>query len=421
MKEIKLEQISPSFGGLQNLHNSLPTHLQEIMQPFAEDGYVNDYEVVLFSLLCGIGATNYKVKFNHGKDAYHLNFYVFLFGMPASGKGIANLPTHYFKALSTYKKEEKKRTVNGVEIIPMTVISGDTTNSALTDNIATSSGLYLNETEADQVIQFRGSEANGLDATLRKAYSNDTLTKNRKGDGITDIENTILGCFIAGTPDQAKRLIDSTENGLFSRIAFIQIDYKSEFTNPFTGSHGIDYRKNFQLLGKPYAKLWQDLYELEDVFLDFSEVGAMITAKANEFYQRPEIEDKQIAVRQLSINTARIAGVLTVCRNIERSNFNWQVSIEDAETAMKITEVLYNNSQLSRQILGLKMPEPVDTGERLYKALPQRFKTFEAYVYAEGIVRPSMVDKYLRQWCEDGLLKKEAIGRYLKTLSIKSN
>lgn len=412
MIELQLEKISENFGGLEKLHSSLPPHLQELMQPLADAKDINDYQVVLLPLLAGVGGTIFKPQFRWSHDVYHLNFYVFIFGKPSSGKGIANNASHYFYELSNYKKDVFSRE----GITPQTVISGNSTSSALINSAAHASGLLVNETEADTCTQFEDS--NSLDVMMRKGYSNDPLTKNRVGEGVTDIERTYFSMSIAGTPNQAKKLIRSTENGLFSRIAFIEIEYKSEFKNPFLNSTELPLPDHFKRLGKKYLQLWKSIYGLERLYLDFSQAGEMIFTKAAEFYSQSDEDDKQLVIRQLGINAARIAGILTVFRNIGKDEFNWTVSIEDAETALKLTETLYNNSQSAREILTLETSSlsKSEKPKQFFSKLPSEFTTKEAYEVGSSYFNSqSSIDKYLATWKKNGLVYSPMRGIYSKS------
>jgi hypothetical protein len=92
----------------------------------------------------------------------------------------------------------------------------------------------LFETEGDTLSQTLKSDYGNYSDTLRKAYHHETISLSRRKDReYLEVKNPRLSVVLAGTPEQVRRLIPDTENGLMSRFIFNMLPYKRYIRNVF--------------------------------------------------------------------------------------------------------------------------------------------------------------------------------------------
>ncbi len=229
-----------------SIYNRLPKELKSLTENF--EGREKD--IVLLSsigVLSGCFPNIYGIY--AGKTIYpHL--YVVIIAPPASGKGSmekakALIEKIHDKLLKESRKEYDEcisdnniSNKNSCPPIEIKVLPANTSSADMYDYLNSSkNGLVIIESEADTMGQNLKKEWGDYSDVLRKAFHHEQVSMSRTTNKqFKEVKQPKLAMVISGTPEQLKPIIQSKENGLFSRIIFYNFDEISEFKNVFAKS-----------------------------------------------------------------------------------------------------------------------------------------------------------------------------------------
>ncbi len=297
----------------------------------------------------------------------------------------------------------------------------------------------LFETEGDTLSNtFKADYGNYSDA-LRKAFHHETVSFSRRTERtFEEVEHPCLSTVLAGTPEQVRRLIPDTENGLMSRFMFYHLPFKRGFRNVFATISLSDSKSvKFRQIGEKFKQLRIDFLRRGEFEFSIGEIEQQLFC---DYFQKTndeccdEIDDRiQGEVCRMGLMAYRIMMVLTIVRQLgnyvphdrnDTSPTRLVCNTEDFETAMTMIDVLVQHmafeyvrlSNKSHHGLALEHLKSTDIKRmRLYDMLPEQFTKKE---YAENVERlgenTSTTDKWLPWYINRGLLMRDGQGRFKK-------
>lgn len=333
------------------------------------------------------------------------------------------------KQYNTAKKGKKSRN----EVSPSTVpveppfkvlfIPGDVSSSRVIDHIVSNggNGIFC-ESEADSMGNSFKQEWGGYSTLLRKAFHHETMAYSRKGGSeFQEIDSPRLSVVLSGTPSQINNIIQSAEDGLFSR--FMYYTFKEQ-------------------------PKWQDVSPMdkENLTLRFDELSQTVASYAQKVNGQPikfdltrsqwlmvnqvfskwliEVstlvsEDADSSIKRLGLILFRIAMTLSILKYAEANETGTEITCSDAdfETALALAQVYKEHSlQMFRQLprTALKIDK---NKQKFFDALPcdKMFKRQEALDAGKQMeISERSVGTYLTLFSHNGLLDKPKYGFYQK-------
>lgn len=227
-----------------SVYDNLPPILRA--STLVEEGRSRD--VFLISLLVTLSGALPDVSGRYDMSRLFPHLFCLIIAPPASGKGSMNLVRHvqhryqqylgnlYEEALKQYKMDKANSTDSDSEepdkpIPKYFLIAANSSSAALIKRISHNNGEgVLYASEADTLSAANKQTWGNLDHWLRSIFHHESIGVERKEEWHY-IDNPKLAVLLSGTPDQLKTLIQSKENGLFSRFMMYIFEGEPEFKN----------------------------------------------------------------------------------------------------------------------------------------------------------------------------------------------
>lgn len=246
------------------IYDSLPEQLKLATSNFTG----RERDIVLLSSLAVISALLPNVYGIYGRKRVYPNLYLLIIAPPASGKGVMDFSRGWAerihqKILDVSRKEiDEYQKTNGkekrgspplrIKIIPANISSAEIYSMIKNGH----HGVVMIESEADTLSNMLNQDWGNFSDVMRKAFHHEVISISRKLDNVyLEIPNPKLSMVLSGTPDQVLPLVQSKENGLFSRFIYYTFNDISPWKNVFDESAATDYIKD---LGDGFM---YDLYE----------------------------------------------------------------------------------------------------------------------------------------------------------------
>ncbi len=441
-----VEQL-PTFS--DKIVSHLPDFLSRI---YAVANSTQDADVLILGTITVISACLPHVYGVYDGRKVFPNLFLFVTARASSGKGRLGLcryivePIHrrlreineaevieYRRKLAEYNAAGKKKVdMEKPEEPPMRMLFIPANSSAtavyqvLNDNGGR--GLMF-ETEGDTLANTFASDYGNYSDGFRKAFHHETISYIRRKDReYVDISKPKLSTLLTGTPRQIQNLITDAENGLFSRFIFYHLNIKTVWNDVFRQEDTLMLDEYFQELGQCFYDYYKVLeYNMNIRFYltpeqrkNFNE----IFADYQESYCADDKDEFIATVRRLGLITFRIAMILTLVRAMETFLPEERIicSDEDYDTAIIILKTLIEHSSDIFSRLPQAATTPVTSisplgslKQQLLDSLPSTFDrpTYQKLASELGLNLRS-VDRNIRQWVEDGKLKKLSQGKYMK-------
>lgn len=414
----------------QFIYNRLPQDLKELTENFKD----RERDIVLLSSLGVLSNCIPNIFGDYDGNSIYPHLYVLIIAPPASGKGVMNYsraliePVHdkiFNESLSGYliceENNQGKRTdKEDCPKVDVKILPANISTSEMYSYLGNSNhGLLIIESEADTMSNMLKNDWSNYSDVLRKAFHHEPISISRKIEKVFEnIKEPKLAIVISGTPDQLRPLVQSKDNGLFSRFITYSFDEISEFKNVFAKN-----RKNNKLIfekkGKEVYNLYESLCNLE-VPIEFS----FSVEQQQKFYNRikPIREDilnnhAQSFISNLhrhALVCFKIAMIFTALRNkdnlhtfktITCSNVDFIISLRLTQTLLRHNQFTFNTIENSG---GLSIQD-----DEILSALGERFTTQRAYEVGEqfGVPNRTMFDK-LQQWSKKRLIRRIKKGNY---------
>ncbi len=354
---------------IDEIIDRLPPMLKTPAQTLVDE---NERETFLIGSL-GVASglmPNYKGKY--GGRLVSPNLFTYILGGYGGGKGALgyarelgfevhkakmneakDLAINYANELDSYKDMLKKSAKSGDE--PPTKPKKPPAKMLFIPSNNSKSGIYqlleendgkgiLFESEGDTLSDALKQDYGGFSDTLRKAFHGEPLTMFRRlNDEHIEIPNPELSVVLSSTYNQMKDLINSSENGLFSRFLYYEITQNNEFTNVFD-SRKDQYEYVFENAATKFRQLYDELDNLPSpIFfsLTSSQQKKFLKVFNNKKAELIDIEESLGGTaNRLGIITYRVLMIISALRVFEAGSFDKNIVAlnQDFETAMMLIE-----------------------------------------------------------------------------------
>ncbi|MEI6435531.1 MAG: DUF3987 domain-containing protein [Bacteroidota bacterium] len=401
------------------IYEKLPPVLKELMDVFKPR---QDKEIVLLSslaVLSGCFPSMYGIY--DGKEL-NLNMYFAIIGPAGCGKSVAGWARYIVADIEeTYLVKGK-----------MLFFPADTSSSALVKALKRNdeSGILF-AFEIDTMTQNWGKEWGNISSLLRQAFQQESYEAIRNGEiketqEITVLKKPSLSLILTGTPNQIKKLIPNTEDGLFSRFAFYSINRIPEWRDVFNLDSGTGVKPSVNEQLVPLKKLFMKIVSAYDINLgrlrfDLTDdqkhqLNKHFDGLSETYLNRNGGDDIIAVIRRQGLMSFRIAGILTALRKYENIGETLLCSDDDFLIAMTLSNVFINSAVTLAKRLPKSLPPPIsETKQRFLDKLPSIiFTKKDADKIGKKIgIKADTVEKYLHD-LQPNYIRKEGHNKYQK-------
>lgn len=414
----------------KEVYDNLPPMLQELTKNF--EGREKD--IVLLSCLCVLSCCMPNVNGIYGGYTVYSNIYALIIAPPASGKGVMNYSRILIEKINSQikensrdlrtscieeKKQEKNKDYSLCPSIEMKVIPANISSAKLYEFMNRSQhGILIIESEADTLSNMLKQHWSNYSDVLRKSFHHETISKSRKIDEIEiEVSEPKMSVLLSGTPDQLISLINSKENGLFSRFLIYSFDEIAPFKNVFS-PQTVNYKSAFVNAGDVIFELYNQLSSRTSS-LNFMFTSAQSELAFKEFKLMHNIIVEELDKTALSnlnrhgLILFRICMILTILRNgqsavnmdtVYCNDIDFQVGLLFVKSLLKHsiqTSEIITEGYLSKQ------------DDELYYHLGEYFLRKDAIKLAKKYNIPvRTMDDKINQWCKKQLIIKIKHGQY---------
>lgn len=421
-----------------------PSYLQQVVQPAGNN---TERDILLLGALTVLSACLPNVYGMYDQFTVYPNLFLFITAPASSGKGKVNLcrrlvsPIHHHKREQTssekvqydvelaeyYDLKKKDKTLAKPAKPPekMLFIPANSSATGTFELLANNDGAGLIfETEGDTLAQTFKSEYGNYSDGFRKAFHHEPISYYRRTDSeYVDIPCPKLSTVLTGTPDQVLALMPDSQNGLFSRFMFYQMDrqkqWRDVFVNPM--EEGLD--SVFDRLGQQF-KGFYDTLEMRTEGVQIS-LQKEQTLQFHDFFSTQydkflflKKKGLEASVLRLGLICYRISMILTALRILENGKLAkvHQCSALDFNIALRITETLLEHTEA----VFLYLPErkPILPRQKTHKELfldqlPVEFTTKGFKDIAQVLdISSKSAERYIKGFIEKGYLQRSAQGQY---------
>lgn len=358
------------------IFESLPSFFNSLVSLFTDK---QQQATALFSSIVLISGVlpNYKVVYDD--DILEANLFGYIYGAAGSGKGAMKkckellLPIHnekkeraaqafqkYTQALKHSKKtkEDPILTDNkGPALIAppdeLLFLPANTTKSNIYTLMAANTGVVICEPEAMTLSTALKQEHGAFTDLLLQAFHHETFSYSRKSERTIEIQQPCLSILLSSTPRHVPLFFNNTENGLYSRFIFLQLNSSSEFRDPFVrNKHGIN--KAIEAKAQLVKKVYDNLSKCKDAPLYFRltrlQGNKMVAYFKPLLVEYKELFDDELdaVVKRYGVIFTRIAMILSIFETYENEDLKEVEEIVCTDTTFNCTlliiQALFNET-----------------------------------------------------------------------------
>ena len=388
----------------------------------------------------------------YGGKVVHPNLFSFLLAPPASGKGSLTfakmLADKYHKAVMSnskdaakqyeqemdahkhtkkyLKKDEKPPEAPEEPPFKVVYIPANTSNAKIIKHIEDNEGFgIICETEADTLGQTFKNDWGSYSDLLRKAYHHEKISISRKTNNeYFEIDNPRLSVVLSGTPNQILNIVQSAEDGLFSRFMFYIFASNPVWLDPSPKSNPVNLTEHFNHLSDYVYRMVRFLdttvtnIHLSDA--QWEKFNPLFDEYLFRIYNLVS-QDATSVVKRLGLIVYRFCMIFTAVRKFEHQmhDVDLQCTDEDFENALILADIYLQHSLLVYKNLpsqGTSIEfKPTSPKTNFFKELPNEFERKEAVeIGAKLNIKERTVDYHLAKLEKAGYLSKPRAGYYIK-------
>jgi hypothetical protein len=433
-----------------SVYNNVPNILSEASFAFEE---ARERDVFFTSALSILSGCLPKVSGEYGQKTVYPNLFTFILAPAANGKGSMTMAkmladtyheflknqsiskaSEYKTKLQAYKKQVSAINSKNIDQIPeepikppfkVVFIPANTSSAKLYEHLRDNGEFgIICETEADTLGIVFKNEWGSYSDLLRKSFHHEKASISRKTDNeYIDINNPRLSIALSGTINQVFNIIQSAEDGLFSRFIFYIFKSENKWMSPAPKVNGVNLTDHFKQLSQRVFEMVQFLENSPTIIKlsdnQWQQLDYHFDTYLKEFDEIADTDASSV-VKRMGLILYRICMVLTAIRKFENGDLSPEVTCEDIDfnIALELTDVYIQHSLLMYKNLpkqeGVQTLQLAPTKTVFFKMLPAAFKRKEAIDIAQSIgISIRMADDYLKKWC-DTLLCKKGSGHYVK-------
>lgn len=453
--EVIEEFETPSIS--QTVYESLPPFLKSMCLSF--DGE-RERDVFFLGTLGVLSTCFPRVQGFYDQKILGMNLFLFISAPASAGKGnlywsrkLANpvinlvrekyqIEMHdYEEAMKNYEsaKGEERGQKPIKPLKKKFIIPGNSSTASIISCMHGNQfyGLIF-ETEADTLSNTLKKEWGDFSDTIRKAFHHEPIQLLRRtNDEDIEVDKSYLSMVLSGTPAQIDILLNSVENGFFSRFLFYDFPQNIVWKNVFE-KNGISIEAFFNSMS---TKLFSySLPFFEKVDDDFSnqilfELTEDQQRKFNSWFENKLIQlhhmygdDIVASIKRLAVCFFRIAMILSTIRYVEmkidsgKGGIGKSIICEDVDyenTEKIISTLLYHTVKVFRQVKKYKKNKySIGIKDLFFKQLPNEFNRTIAMETANLLgIKEKTAEKYLSDLIESNKILKPRHNQYEKPLS----
>lgn len=429
-EELLNSKIIPS-----EVYENLPNFLKRGCTVFEQQREKDVFLTGAIGILSGCFNT---VKGLYASEEHFPNLNCFIISPPGGGKGSMKHSRTLGSAIHAEKLNGYKETVTQYLASksenpnlqepnqPLFYIPANTTSPAVIRHMSENneSGIIC-ETEADTMSEMFKMDFGGYSDLIRKAFHHETISSSRKGNReYYELKRPKLSVVLSGTPDQVKTLIQSSENGLFSRMIFYVFDGTDTWKSVAPKADGLNLNRYFDTLSNE-VKTIHDKFSKEE--FEFKLTESQWETLDNQFTKwLDEIttfvhRDTASIIKRLGLVQYRIAMLLSILRYNEEIKEGTTIycSDQDFKTAQLLSETYLSHSLIMFFKLPRESKLALDKKIKLFfDALPSTtiFTREEALVVGRTLnIAERTIDKYLKRLVDIKFLEQPEYGKYKKS------
>ncbi len=437
----------------EDVYNSLPIIFQKGIEVLKTQREKDVFLTGALSILSGCLPN--VLGLYGGKEVYP-NLFSFLLAPAASGKGALTyakmLADKYHQAViqnskdeeADYKKEleaqkqAKKYLKKGEEApeeptqppFKVVYIPANTSNAKMIKHIEDNEGFgIICETEADTLGQTFKNDWGSYSDLLRKAYHHEKISISRKTNNeYFEIDNPRLSVVLSGTPNQILNIIQSAEDGLFSRFMFYVFASNPEWLDPSPKSNPVNLTEHFKHLSDEVYRMVRYLdntvtnIHLSDT--QWQKFNPLFDEYLFRIYNLVS-KDATSVVKRLGLMVFRFCMMFTAIRKYEcqLKDTDLECTDQDFKNALKLADVYLQHSilvfkNLPNNTTNMQF-KPTSPKANFFKELPQEFSRKQAVSIGDKLkIKERTVDNYLAKLEQAGYLVKPKAGYYKKIKSL---
>jgi len=391
-----------------NVYENLPAFILELAELFKQR---HERDVFLTGALPVLGGCLPNVKGYYGHNAEWLSpsLYSCIIAGAASGKGplrwcerlasgVDDLLRTESEAARAHWEADKQRgddhgngELSDKPPVQSLILPANTSAAAFHKALVERGGrAVLIESEIDTLVNALGQEWGKFDDSLRKAFHHERISYLRKEDEV-EIREAQLSVVLSGTPRQFQRLIQSTENGLYSRMAVYYFEAPPVWIDQRPSQGARQREREFETSASQVLNLYRELRHrreplqvmIEDEHWDaHRDTFAPMLQRAHAV----GVGHLDDVIKRAGLIAFRIAQVLAVWRHwesdadlrrAERITTSWEdveaglgLACMYADHALRFGRTLGRQPQPDRQLLRIN---------QLLLALPDSFTNNDVY------------------------------------------
>jgi len=346
------------------VYKRLPDPLKKLTNEFED----REKDIVLLSSMGVLSNCLPNVYGIYDRNKVYPHLYVVIIAPPASGKGVMSYSRELIEKINDKVFRDSKKAHSDCEQsklfsapenknvecpkIQTKILPANISSAEMYYYLGTSShGLIMIESEADTMSNMFKNDWGSYSDVLRKAFHNETISISRKiGKIFESIPEPKLAMVISGTPNQLLPLIQSKENGLFSRLLIYSFDEIAEFRNVFAKES-----KNVKGVFKSVA---DEIYALYGKLAGVSPLEFTLTETQEKFFHsrfsfiREDIMERHTlsfvsSLHRHGLIMFKICMILSILRNMDNLDAEKPLicSNEDFVVALSITQTALRHSQ----------------------------------------------------------------------------
>jgi hypothetical protein len=430
-----------------SVYENLPPTLLECCKVFSDR---REKDVFLTGALAILSGCLPNVSGEYSGSLVYPNLFTFILAPAASGKGalkfakvLANKyhaktlnksiqdKKDYDVKMAASKKGPKKVNpafIGGLPKEPkfkVVYIPANTSNAKVIQHLEHNDGRgIMCETEADTLGQTFKNEWGAYSDMMRKSFHHEPISVSRKTDSeFIEVNEPKLSVALSGTPKQVFGIINSAEDGLFSRFIFYVFKTDSIWLDPSPKGNPINLTSFFDKQSQRILEM-VEFFEDDEMTLHLTDdQWEELNAEFKTFLEQVSTfvsEDALSVVKRLGLILFRFCMVFSAIRKFETKNCNKEIDCSnvDFKTALSLTKVYLEHSLMMFNNLPKQGEQGVfksgKNKQMFFDALPKSFQRKEAVAIGEMFeMKSRSVDSFL-QTCIGKYLEQPKPGFYKK-------
>jgi Protein of unknown function (DUF3987)/VirE N-terminal domain len=431
----------------QSVYDNLPPTLFECCKAFSD---LRERDVFLTGALAIISGCLPNVSGVYSGSKVYPNLFSFILAPAASGKGALKFAKvladkyhaktlaksvqdkkDYDVKMAASKKGSRKTNLTFIGGLPkepkfkVVYIPANTSNAKVIYHLEHNDGRgIMCETEADTLGQTFKNEWGAYSDMMRKAFHHETISVSRKTDSeFIEVNEPKLSVALSGTPKQVFGIINSAEDGLFSRFIFYVFKTESIWLDPSPKGNPINLTSFFNNQSQRILEMVEFFEDEEMAFHLTDEQWEELNTEFKTFLEQVNTfvsEDALSVVKRLGLILYRFCMIFSALRKFENNSRNKEIYCSDVDfkTALALTKVYLEHSLMMFNNLPKQGEQGVFKSSKnkqmFFDALPDSFQRKEAVELGETFgMKVRSVDAFL-QTCVGKYLEQPKSGFYKK-------